>query len=194
MATIRSKSARLKICRITHTKFKSSASAVYGESSAFKSEWKGTDELVYEMAALAYVYIYRNQKAFGIDSDQANIYRNTNIYKQTDDMRKTNWSLINAIRGGNDYSNGADYWDGAEQAMYPESVTTLHPSDRPSWRLHMNETGWKISDEHYAKWKKNLGSIFKAPQVRVATVGSNKGKIRYISTAVYARTIFWREI
>ena len=34
--------------------------------------------------------------------------------------------------------------------------------------IHMNTMGWKISNEHYAKWKKNVGKSFKAPQTRVA--------------------------
>lgn len=58
----------------------------------------------------------------------------------------------------------------------------------------MNDSGWKMSDEHYAKWKKNVGKIFKAPQVRTATVGVNKGKIRLVSVAVYARSVFWKVV
>lgn len=45
--------------------------------------------------------------------------------------------------------------------------------------------------EHYAKWKKNIGSEFKAPQEKKATAGPNKGKQIYVSTAVYNRTIFF---
>lgn len=78
--------------------------------------------------------------------------------------------------------------------MYPESVTAIHPPDRPNWILHMNDSGWRMSDEHYTKWKKNVGRIFKAPQIRTATAGINKGRIRLESTAVYARSIFWKVV
>ena len=59
--------------------------------------------------------------------------------------------------------------------------------------------GWKISDGHYAKWKKNVGKSFKAPQIRIAPThfndgkrNMNAGKTRLQSTAVYGRTIFWK--
>lgn len=186
--------------KTTHRQFQSDASTVYGESSSFSPKWKGTDELAFEMAAIAYIYTYRNRVAFGINSAKAIEYRNTNIYNRTGDKQKASWSLINAIRGGNDYSNGASYWDGPEQGQFPASVTTLHPPANPknksqkNWRLHMNELGWQISDADYKKWKKNVGSLIVAPQVRIATVGINKGKIKYISTAVYARSIFWKMV
>lgn len=180
--------------RTAHIQFQSDASTIYGESSSFSPTWKGTDELAYEMAAIAYIYTYRNRVAFGINSAKAKEFRNMKISRRTGDMAKAIWSLINAIRNVKDYSNGAKQWDGPEQAMYPETVTTLHPSDHPNWILHMNDSGWRMSDEHYAKWKKNVGKIFKAPQVRTATVGVNKGKIRLESTAVYARSIFWKVV
>lgn len=180
--------------KTNHTQFQSDASTIYGESSSFKPVWKGTDELAFEMAAIAYIYTYRNRVAFGINSDKAKEFRNTKVSKRTGDMAKATWSLINAIRKGKDYSNGGRQWDGPEQAMYDASVTVLHPPDHPKWRLHMNELGWRMSDEHYAKWKKNVGSIFKAPQVRTATVGINKGKITLESVAVYARSIFWKVV
>lgn len=56
----------------------------------------------------------------------------------------------------------------------------------------MNTMGWNISDEHYAKWKQNIGKSFVAPQVKAAVVGPNKGDIRFNSTAVYLQTIFWK--
>ena len=58
---------------------------------------------------------------------------------------------------------------------------------------------WKISNGHYAKWKKNVGKSFKAPQIRIAPThfndgkrNMNAGKTRSQSTAVYGRTIFWK--
>ena len=180
--------------KTTHTQFQSDASTIYGESSSFSPTWKNTDEPAFEMAAIAYIYTYRNRVAFGINSAKAKEFRNTKISLRTGDMAKANWSLINAVRDVQDYSSGAKQWDGPEQAMYPETVTTLHPADHPNWILHMNDSGWRMSDEHYAKWKKNVGKIFKAPQVRTAAVGVNKGKIRLESTAVYARSIFWKVV
>lgn len=67
--------------------------------------------------------------------------------------------------------------------------------------IHMNTMGWEISNEHYAKWKKNVGKSFKAPQTRVAPINlggekkrnMNAGKTRLKSTVVYGRTIFWKE-
>jgi len=49
-----------------------------------------------------------------------------------------------------------------------------------------------ISPDHYKKWKNNVGKSFKAPMIKKAVIGLNKGKSRLISTAVYGRTIFWR--
>ena len=81
-------------------------------------------------------------------------------------------------------------WDGAEQAQF-----SLDDTRRSTGRfeIHMNTMGWKISNEHYAKWKKNVGKSFKAPQTRVASMylggekkrNMNAGKTRLKSTAVY---------
>ena len=67
------------------------------------------------------------------------------------------------------------------------------------FEIYMNTMGWKISDGHYAKWKKNVGKSFKAPQIRIAPThfndgkrNMNAGKTRLQSTAVYGRTIFWK--
>lgn len=38
--------------------------------------------------------------------------------------------------------------------------------------------GWKISDEHYEKWKKNVGKSFKAPQIRIAPMNLGGEKKR----------------
>lgn len=72
--------------------------------------------------------------------------------------------------GGTDYSYEATMWDGAS------------------------------TYGHYAKWKKNVGKTFKAPQIRIAPThfydgkrNMNAGKTKLQSTAVYGRTIFWKE-
>lgn len=58
-----------------------------------------------------------------------------------------------------------------------------------------------ISDKDYQNWKHNIGKKFKAPQVSYTP---NNGKkfdkyyesnvIRLKSTAVYGKTIFWKEL
>lgn len=80
--------------RTRHTQFQSDASTIYGESSSFSPTWKGTDELAYEMAAIAYIYTYRNRVAFGINSAKAKEFRNTKITRRAGDMAKAIWSLI----------------------------------------------------------------------------------------------------
>lgn len=95
---------------------------------------------------------------------------------------------INAVTKGFDYSYGATNWDGAEQSLYPTSNRNARDG---SFIIHMNVWGWEISDAHYAKWKKNVGTKFQAPQRREATISPNIGKIRAHSRAVYGKTIFW---
>jgi hypothetical protein len=78
-----------------------------------------------------------------------------------------------------------------EQAMYPDSDKRARNPAR-SEIIRKNVGGWSISDEHYSKWKANVGRGFQAPQDTPASVGPNKGKKRYFSTAVHGGTIFWR--
>lgn len=59
----------------------------------------------------------------------------------------------------------------------------------------MNEGGWRISEDHYNQWCKNVGSRrMNAPHEKYAQSGRNKGRIRYQSTAVYGKTIFWKVV
>lgn len=106
-------------------------------------------------------------------------------------------ALINALNNGHDYSNGADMWDGMEQAMYPSSDNRRSTG---RFELHMNTMGWDISQEHYEKWKSSVNSLlgqgkFLAPQKKAAPDNygnyKNKEKMRLKSTAVYNGTIFW---
>lgn len=106
--------------------------------------------------------------------------------------------VINALNKGKDFSNGADMWDGKEQAMFLPKDTRR---SNGKFELHMNTMGWTIADEHYAKWKQSVGKPFLAPQHRAAPDNYpnpngkggyfNKGKMRLKSTAVYNGTIFW---
>ncbi|MGC4129278.1 MAG: hypothetical protein QM564_06895 [Bergeyella sp.] len=177
---------------ITHSQFQKMAATVYGESSAYKSGV--TVELAQEMGAIASVH-QNNKTAYGANSAQAKLFTNTDLEDRTGKMQLANWSIINAVTGGKDYSNGANMWDGAEQAMFPASDTRASTG---RFELHMNTMGWSITDAHYSKWKQNVGSSFQAPQIRVSPMNYpqkgyyNAGKIRLQSTAVYGSTIFWK--
>lgn len=177
---------------IGHREFQRRAATAYGESSAFRLPV--STDLANEMMAIAYVN-QRNGVAYGANNDQARAYANTTPERRTGKMRLANFAILNQVTGGTDPSFGATMWDGAEQAMFPASDTRASTG---KWELHMNTMGWNISDQHYATWKANVGSGFKAPQVRVSPQDYpkkgyyNKGKTRLHSTAVYGRTIFWR--
>ncbi|SHM40477.1 RHS repeat-associated core domain-containing protein [Chryseobacterium polytrichastri] len=179
--------ANAKELDINQSKLEAKASTVFGESSAFKSEM-GT-ELKKEMYSIASVH-EQNGEAYGGSSQQAESFRDT---EKTDrngtKMQVAVGAVINAVTGGADYSNGAKQWDGKEQALFPASDNRKSTG---RFELHMNTMGWNISDGDYAKWKGAVGSGFQAPQVKAATTGMNKGKIRLQSSAVYNQTIFWK--
>lgn len=179
-----------KVSIQNHAQFVKKASTAYGESSAYKSG--NTDELKYEIFAIAFVH-EKNHKAFGVNSEQAQKFRSkTPEARNNTKMQLAIAGVINALYKGRDYSNGADMWDGIEQAQFHASDTRKSTG---VFELHMNTMGWTISDEHYEKWKKAVGKSFVAPQHRPApdNYGSykNKGKMRLKSTAVYNGTIFW---
>jgi RHS repeat-associated protein len=182
---------------ITHTEFLRRAATVYGESSSPYYPYGGRDfgELVGEMVGLAFTH-QKNKIAYGANNPQAAAFRNTsNQERNGTNMSVAVFAIIESLTGGWDPSNGADAWDGAEQAEYPESDDRFRDPQK-NRELHMNTMGWKISDEHYNRWKANVGSNFKAPQVKVSPGNykgyRNKGKTRLNSVAVWGRTIFWR--
>jgi hypothetical protein len=114
-------------------------------------------------------------------------------------MAIANAAIINVATGGHDYSNGARQWDGAEQAMV--SAEDMNKASNGTFEFHMNTMGWSISDDHYDSWRTNIENRFGAgkftvPQEKAAIVNyrgmTNKGKIRLVSSAQYALTIFWR--
>ena len=180
-----------------HNEFITKSSTIYGESSAFRSAKVSQDELKKEMYAIASV-LQKNKEAYGVSSKLAKLFRS----KSCSDRNNTNMqfaiaALINALNNGHDYSNGADMWDGMEQAMYPSSDNRRSTG---RFELHMNTMGWDISQEHYEKWKSSVNYLlgqgkFLAPQKKVAPDNygnyKNKGKMRLKSTAVYNGTIFW---
>lgn len=182
---------------ISNDKLFNFASTVYGESSIgygiFSKE---------EMFAIASILIRKNKVAFGINSSFAKQFRKTKYSMQTAAMQTANAAVINAIMpNSEDYSKGADQWDGAEQAMLPWKNPNI-PSNG-SFMYKINVMGWSIGDEEYASWKKavkeKFGSrAFNVPQRKAAVVNyggmANKGRIRLFSTAQYGLTIFWRTI
>ena len=189
------KAENSKLLSIKYNKLRDYAATVYGESSAaYMSEL--TDDLRCEMSAIAEV-LRNNEKAYGSNLDKAKEYRKLTPCEINDlpFKRTANAVVINALllnEKESRFSYGADMWDGEEQSHFDESVNERHLKyNNKSIELHMNTMGWRILDEHYIKWKNNVGSKFKAPQVKVASYGDNKGKIRLQSTAVYCKTIFW---
>ena len=168
---------------INHDDFIQQAATVYGESSAGYGEINKE-----EMYAIASVH-QKNDVAYGSNNKQAQLFKNTPDRGRKGGMQIALGAVINALSGGKDYSNGATHWDGREQAMYPASDNRRSTG---KFELHMNTWGWNIKNEHYNTWKDNIGSSFKAPQIKTATVGINKGKIRATSTAVHGKTIFWQ--
>lgn len=179
---------------ITHEKFIILSSTVYGESS-FPYLKKDDENLKFEMFSLASVhYNYPKEAAFGKNSAGAKDFR-----KKTPDNRNNTKmqfaiaGVINVLTGGQDYSNGARYWDGKEQALYSEDDDRVHDDDK-NYVIHMNTRGWSILDEHYKSWKATIGTSFQAPQKKYSPSGVNKGKITYESTAVWGRTIFWKDV
>ena len=173
------------------------ASTVYAESSIgygiFSKE---------EMFAIASVHVNKNKVAYGKDSPSAKAFRRTTLSKQTNAMQTANAAVINAFTPGSiDYSNGADQWDGAEQAMIPKEFQNK-PSNG-TFMYKMNVMGWSMRDKEYASWKnavnKKFGNgSFNVPQKKTAGYNyggmKNKGRIRLTPTAQYGLTIFWRTI
>ncbi|MFW5700862.1 MAG: hypothetical protein ACOCWM_04155, partial [Cyclobacteriaceae bacterium] len=183
--------AELTDLNISHDIFRMNASVVYGESSI---GYGILNKL--EMFSIASVYV-RNKLAFGKNSSVAKKYRKTKPKEQNKGMQVANAAIINVQLGGHNYSNGATGWDGMEQALYSETNDKFSTG---RFELHMNTIGWTISDEHYKEWKKNIGSSFKAPQkkftpnVETSRIYYMPNTIRYKSTAVHGRTIFWLEL
>lgn len=179
---------------ITHERFVILSSTVYGESS-FPYLKKDDENLKFEMFSLASVHHnYPKEAAFGKNSKAAKDFRK----KETQERNNTKMqiaiaAIINALTDGQDYSNGARYWDGKEQALYSEDDDRVHDDDK-NYVIHMNTRGWTILDEHYKSWKDAIGTSFKAPQKKYSPSGINKNKITYESTAVWGRTIFWKDV
>ena len=187
---------------ISHSKFISQSSTVYGESSAYRVRDKKSEpseDLKKEMYAIASVH-QRNSKAYGISSEPTKDFRSKSAKERNDLplMRTAIATEINALKNGIDYGYGATMWDGAEQAQFSENEQR---KSNGHFEIHMNTMGWNISPKHYAQWKNNIGKSFKAPMIRAArdsfynSVTKKSipnpiaGKVLLQSTAVYGRTM-----
>ena len=183
---------------ISHSKFISQSSTVYGESSACRVQDKKSEpseDLKKEMYAIASVH-QRNSKAYGISSEPAKDFRSKRAKERNDLplMRTAIAAEINALKNGIDYGYGAIMWDGAEQAQFSENEQR---KSKGHFKIHMNTMGWNISPKHYAQWKNNIGKSFKEPMIRAvrdsfynsvtkkSIPNPNAGKMRLQSTAVY---------
>lgn len=178
---------------VSHEKFVIFASTVYGESS-FPYLKRDDEILKFEMFSIASVNYNYKETAFGENSTAAKDFRKKTIEERNNTkMQIAISAIINAFTGGKDYSNSARYWDGKEQALYSEDDDRIRDEDK-KYVIHMNTRGWSILDEHYKSWKEAIGSSFQAPQMKYSPSGINKGKITYESTAVWGRTIFWKDV
>ncbi|MDR2237054.1 MAG: DUF4280 domain-containing protein [Chryseobacterium sp.] len=189
-----------KEAAITNEKFVEKASTIYGESSAYRGNIEMEAELESEMLAIACVHKI-NKVAYGVNSKQAVLFRNTKIAERNETKKQLAVAaIIRSLTTDEDPSNGATMWDGAEQAAFPAS------DDRYStgkFEIHMNTMGWTISDAHHTKWQtgvERLGATFNAPKEKY-TPGKNpnnkyatEGTIALESRAVFLGTIFWKEL
>lgn len=185
---------------IPNNKFVEKASTIYGESSAYHHKVGIEEELRLEMCAIASVHKI-NKIAYGINSEQAKLFRKTNIFKRNETkMQLAVAALITSLTTNEDASNGATMWDGAEQAGFSKDDDRFSSG---KFEIHMNTMGWTISEAHYAKWKKGverLSVAFKAPREKYTPGKNPKNKystaqtIALESRAVYLGTIFWKEL
>ena len=178
---------------VTYDQFIKLSSTVYAESSVVYGITNRE-----EMYAIASVHL-RNSKAYGANNVQAKRMRNTDLSNLTETMEMANAAVINALQGGHDYSNGADQWDGAEQAMVKKEYQNKPSDGRIMYK--MNTMGWSMNIIHYNSWKSAIErkfgmNKFTVPRIKRATSNYkgmfNKNKIRLHSTAQYGLTIFWK--
>ena len=181
--------------KITHEKFIISASTVYGESSI---GYGIIDK--YELFAIASVH-KRNKTAYGVNSPVAKKFRE----KKDEERNGTSMihaiaAEINVLENGEDFSNGAKQWDGAEQTHLPKDEDS---SSNGEFMFKVNVMGWDITDELYDKWKLIVSSkfgtkYFNVPQKKFAVKNyrdmKNKDRIRLKSVAQYGLTMFWTEV
>jgi hypothetical protein len=180
---------------ISNTELINSAAAVYGERTLTYTKFE-------EMYAIAST-LEKNSTAYGALSSEAKSFTNTAAEKRTKTMVMAIGAVINAKTGGYDYSNGADGWDGEEQSKYSIDNDNFHVKMKTrrgskTITLHMNTGGWRIKQEHFDEWKKNIGLSFVAPQEKYTPKVKSTDKwyqpntIYYESTAVHGKTIFWK--
>jgi len=179
---------------VGHDKFQKMAATVYAESSV----GYGIED-PQEAYALASTHL-RNKIAFGAGAPLAKKFLGTDVGDRNGSFMQTATAgVINALRGGIDYSNGADQWDGAEQAMV--SKVNMDKPSNGKFMFKMNVMGWSMKDDHYSSSKSAVNGNFGAgrftvPQTKAALHNyggmTNQGKIRLHSTAQHGLSIFWK--
>ncbi|MCX6232917.1 MAG: hypothetical protein NTZ33_15415 [Bacteroidetes bacterium] len=173
---------------ITHTQFLNKAATVYGESSHTSDE---------EAWAIASVHENHPEKAaYRANNSEAKKFKKATPEKRNGTfMQVCNAGVINALNGGFDYSNGADAWDGIDQAIIRGNECSENGSES-----HAATIGWTIKKTLFDKWKTNVEKIngkgtFVAPQHNRAwnyKGYKNVNLMRYNATAVHGPTIFWK--
>ena len=176
---------------IKHSDFIKKCSAVYGESSIGYAIFS-----MEEMYAIASVHI-RNSVAYGVSNREAKAFRAKSLTQRNSipAMQTAVAAFINALQGGEDYSNGAVGWDGMEQGQLDGTACRVG-----RFTSHAAGIGWTIHTSHYNSWKDTIEGLFPgtfvAPQhcKALSTCSSiNAGLYRYESVAQYAGTIFWKD-
>lgn len=142
-----------------------------------------------------------NKIAYGFNSEQAKLFRNTNIEKRNGTKKQLAvGAIIFSLTSDLDASNGVTMWDGAEQTHLPKDEDS---SSNGTFMFKVNIMGWEITDELYEKWKLIVSSkfgstYFNVPQKKYAVNNyggmKNKDRIRLKSVAQYGLTMFWKEV
>ncbi len=185
---------------IKHSVLIDVAATAYGESSV------GVGEVSFpEMNGIASVVI-RHPKSIAYARSKSG-YK-TFISKSNADRSKSytmRMAMSAAIFAtmGVDFSNGADSWDGVDQAIIPGNEATESRYGN-TYHSHAAEYGWTIRDFLYKKWEKAVlenphfgKNSFVAPQHKKA-IGApgyefNKGLYRKEATAQWGLSIFWKD-
>lgn len=97
---------------ITHSEFKDYAAAVWAESSGDKYESFGIASAIMNIDksgafSREYLVSTKNNQVYGAK-------KHTFDYVQKNENRHQVAAVINALREGHDYSNGATFWDGTD--------------------------------------------------------------------------------
>ncbi len=181
---------------ITYSQLIERAATVYGESS--HNHNVNSKEEVYAIASV----LKKNPKvlAYGkLGAAAEDLKHKKDLERNARFMKVAIGAVLNSVQNKMDYSNGASYWDGPEQSHVEDDTFK-----DAKYEYHINTMGWRISDDHYESWKKNISNnarfgsnYFKTPKEKYAPDNfggyRNKDMIRRVSTAQHGLSIFWKE-